>query len=95
MATYTVTHVRLEWSDQGGRHQHVRGVCTMGSGYYARKEVVDSISTGNEWRTFADGDYARIRPVASCNHPGCEATPYITTGADATAANNLDNLPAC
>jgi hypothetical protein len=28
-------------------------------------------------------------------HAGCFATPYITTDADATAKNNLDNLPRC
>jgi hypothetical protein len=95
MATHTVTKVRMEWSGQGGRHEHIEGVCTTANVHHTRKAVVDSINAGNTWQTSADGKSARIRPIQSCKHPGCMATPYITTGADATPKNNLDNLPRC
>ena len=42
-----------------------------------------------------DGEHANIREITYCKRPGYMATPYITTDADATAKNNLDNLPRC
>jgi hypothetical protein len=95
MPDYTVTKVRMESSDQGGRHEHIEGVCTSGGTHYTRKEVVDSLDAGKDWQTLADGDYAKIRKISYCKHSGCLTTPYITTGADATTKNNLDNLPRC
>jgi hypothetical protein len=47
MATYTVTQVRMESSDQGGRHEHIEGVCLDGGTHYIRRDVVDSLRTGN------------------------------------------------
>lgn len=95
MADYTVTKVRMEWSDQGGRHEHIEGVCTTAGVHYTRKEVVDSLDAGKDWQTLADGEYAKIRKMTYCKHDSCKATPYITTVADDTAKNNLDNLPRC
>jgi hypothetical protein len=95
MTTYTVTHVRKEWSDQGRSHEHIEGVCTTSGDHYTRKEVVDSIDEGNTWRTVADDDYATIRKMTYCPSAACLATPYIKTDADATAKNNLENLPRC
>jgi hypothetical protein len=95
VASYTVTRVRKETSSQGGQHEHIEGVCTTADVHYTRAEVVDSIRVGNTWRTFADGRYADIRPIAYCRWTGCLATPYITTEADETAKNNLENLPRC
>jgi hypothetical protein len=95
MPDYTVTKVSMESSTQGGWHEHIKGVCTSGGTPYTRKEVVDSLNAGKDWQTLADGDYAKIRKIDSCKHSGCQATPYITTGADATTMNNLDNLPRC
>jgi hypothetical protein len=92
---YTVTHVRMESSDEGGRHEHIEGVCTSSGRHYARAEVVESLRAANVWRTHADDDYALIREISFCKHVGCMATPYITTVADVTAANHLDNLPRC
>jgi len=95
MTTYTVIRVRKESSSQGSQHEHIEGVCTTADLHYTRREVVDSINGGNTWRTAADGQYADIRPIRYCRYSGCMATPYITTGADETAKNNLENLPRC
>jgi hypothetical protein len=95
MATYTVTKVRMEPSDQGGKHEHIEGVCRDDGIHYTRKEVVDSLDDGNSWKTSAGGSSATIKKMSYCNHAGCMATPYITTDADATAKDNLDNLPRC
>jgi Protein of unknown function (DUF3892) len=95
MTTYTVTKVRMESSDQGGRHEHIEGVCTTANLHYTRKEVVDSLDAGDSWKTSADGSSATIKKMTYCKHAGCMATPYITTDADATAKDNLDNLPPC
>ncbi len=95
MADYTVTKVRIESSSQGGQHEHIEGVCTEAGTHYTRKQVVDSLDDGKDWQTKGDGKYAKIRKMSYCKHSGCMATPYITTDADATAKNNLDNLPRC
>jgi Protein of unknown function (DUF3892) len=95
MDKYVVRKVRMEWSLDGGWHQHIEGVCTEGDAFYTRDEVVRSLRAGDVWTTEGDGDYARIREVRSCNHPGCTVTPYITTAPDETKTNNLDELPRC
>ncbi len=96
MADYWVTRVRMEWSDQGGRHEHIQGVCTSDDRYSPRRQVVDSLGFGDAWRTLAaDGTSATIRESSYCKHADCFATPYITMNADASASNNLDNLPRC
>src|SRR5262249_18618385 len=43
MADYTVTKVRMESSDQAGKHEHIEGVCTENGTHYTRKQVVDSL----------------------------------------------------
>ncbi len=53
MATYTVTQVRMESSDQGGQHEHIEGVCLDGGTHYICRDLVDSLRTGNTWRTLA------------------------------------------
>ena len=95
MTTNTVTKVRMESSDQGGRHEHIEGVCTTANLHYTRKEVVDSLDAGDSWKTSADGSSATIKKMTYCKHASCMATPYLTTDADATAKDNLDNLPPC
>jgi hypothetical protein len=85
----------MESSDQGGRHEHIEGVCLDSGTHHTRSQVVNSLRTGNIWRTLADNKHANIREITYCKHAGCMATPYITTDADATAKNNLDNLPRC
>lgn len=96
MATYVVTKVSMEWSDEGGRHEHIEGVCTAVGTPYTRRQVVESIRAGYIWDTQGpDGSRARIHPIATCKHLGCSATPYITTNPDSTGKNNLDNLPRC
>ena len=46
MPDYTVTKVRMESSDQGGRHEHIEGLCTSGGNHFTRKEAVDSLEAG-------------------------------------------------
>jgi hypothetical protein len=71
-------------------------VCTSGDRYSPRKQVVDSLGSGDSWRTLAaDGTSATSRELSYCKHAGCFATGYITTNADVSASNNLDNLPRC
>jgi hypothetical protein len=94
MATYTVTKVRKELSDDA-THEHIEGVCTDGGTHYTRGEVVDSINAGNTWRTSADGYEATIKPMPSCPKSGCSAKPYIKTNPDSTKKDNLENLDRC
>lgn len=92
---YVVTRVRKEWSDQGGRHEHIEGVCTSSSNHHTRQDVVNSIRAGNTWVTSASGREAVIRPMTYCPGSGCLASPYITTRADNSKDDNLENLPRC
>jgi hypothetical protein len=92
---YVVTRVRKEWSDQGGRHEHIEGVCTGSTNHYTRLEVVSSIRAGNTWVTSASGREAAIRPMSYCPSNRCLASPYITTRADSSKDDNLENLPRC
>jgi Protein of unknown function (DUF3892) len=85
----------MEWSLDGGWHQHIEGVCTRDKAFYTRDEVVQSLRAGGVWTTVGDGAPARIREARSCGHPGCPVTPYITTAPDGTTANNLDDLRRC
>ena len=94
MATYTVTKVRKELSDDG-MHKHIEGVCTSGGTYYTRKEVVDSINEGNVWKTQADGYEATIEAISYCPKSDCLAKPYIKTNPDSTKKDNLENLDLC
>jgi hypothetical protein len=92
---HVVTKVRKEWSDQGGRHEHIEGVCTTSGAHYTRRQVLDSIHAGDSWVTSAQGRDAVIRPISECHAPGCHAAPYITTRPDNSKDDNLENLPRC
>ncbi|HEY5342662.1 MAG TPA: DUF3892 domain-containing protein [Solirubrobacteraceae bacterium] len=94
MATYTVTEVRKELSDDG-THKHIEGVCTSDGTHYTRKEVVDSIEAGNTWKTKAAGYEATIKKISYCPQTGCLASPYIETKRDSTKKDNLENLDLC
>jgi hypothetical protein len=94
MATYIVTKVRKESSDDG-THKHIEGVCTEDGTHYTRKEVVDSINQGDTWKTRAEGYEATIRALSYCPKAGCLATPYIETNPDSTKKDNLENLASC
>ena len=90
----TVTHVRKERS-ASGTHQHIAGVCTAEGTYYTRAQVVAGLRRNETWRTSAGRLSAAIREIRQCQYPGCSETPYITTDADSSRADNLDNLPPC
>ena len=92
MATYIVTGVRKERCGDG-IHQHIEGVCTEDGRHYTRKEVVDSITGHNTWKTKAGGYEETIEKMNKC--PRCSSTPYIKTRPDSTKLDNLDNLPSC
>jgi hypothetical protein len=94
MATYIVTKVRKELSSDG-THRHIEGVCTNAGVHYTRREVVNSINSGNKWKTSANGYEAVIEPIQYCPKPGCTATPYIRTNPDSTKKDNLENLDPC
>ena len=94
MATYTVTKVRKELSDDG-THEHIEGVCTSDDTHYTRAEVVESINAGNTWKTSAGGYEATIEPISYCPRANCYARPYIRTNPDSTKEDNLENLDVC
>ena len=60
--------------------------------HHTRAEVVASIKAGNRWVTVGGGV---IRPINYCPASRCVASPYITTRADDSTDNNLENLPRC
>jgi hypothetical protein len=77
---HTVSFVRMEWSDEGGRHGHVEGVCTPSGMEYTRAEIVDSLRSANVDRPHADNHYALFREILFCStsvhgdplhHDGC------------------------
>lgn len=78
MAVYIVTGVREEISADGS-HRHIIEVCTQGGIRQTLEEVVDSIRAGDTWKTLGKGYPGEIQPLESCPHPGCTASPYITT----------------
>ena len=90
----TVTRVRKELAADG-LHRHIEGVCTTENLHYTRAEVVDSIGRGNVWITSGNGQQAVIRPISYCPRTGCLAKPYITTRADNSLDDDLENLPEC
>ena len=90
----TVTKVRKE-SSSDGSHRHIEGVCTADGTHYTRAEVVSSINAGNVWRTSSGSSSAVIRPINYCPAAACIASPYITTRADSSKDDNLENLPPC
>lgn len=94
MATYTVTKVRKELSSDRS-HEHIEGVCTSDGVHHTRQTVVNSIASGNLWRTSADGYEATITTIRFCPKPNCLAQPYIRTNPDSTKKDNLENLDRC
>lgn len=94
VATYYVTEVRKEKTADGS-HEHIEGVCTEAGVHFTRAQVVQNIEAGNVWKTKVAGVDATIRRLDSCPRTNCSATPYITTKADNSIDNNLENLPAC
>lgn len=94
MATYIVTTVRKEQAADRS-HEHIEGVCTSSGTHYTRKEVVDSIASGNTWKTSADGLEAIIEKISYCPRPSCYAAPYIKTKPDSSKKDNLENLDRC
>jgi len=94
MATYTVTKVRKELSEDK-THEHIEGVCTSDGTHYTRQAVVDSIDAGNTWKTSADGYEATIEKLGYCPKDKCYAKPYIKTKPDSTKKDNLENLDHC
>ncbi|MEA2633787.1 MAG: hypothetical protein QOH92_554 [Chloroflexota bacterium] len=56
-----VTRVRKERSGTGGHeHEHIVGVCPELGGFKTNQQVVDSMASGEEWRTRAsDGSSAQ------------------------------------
>lgn len=93
MGTYLVTNVRREMSKDGS-HKHLEGVCADGV-HYSIREVVDSISEGNTWKTSVGGYEEAIVETAYCHKANCWTTPYIETKPDSTELDNLENLPEC
>ena len=94
MATFTVTKVRKE-SSADKTHEHIEGVCTTDGTHYTRQQVVDSIDSGNTWKTSADGYEATIEKMEFCPKDKCLAQPYIKTKPDSTKKDNLENLDRC
>lgn len=93
MGTYRVTNVRREMSKDGS-HKHIEGVCADGV-HYSVREVVESISEGNTWKTSVGGYEEAIVETAYCHKTNCWTTPYIETKPDSTELDNLENLPEC
>jgi hypothetical protein len=94
MSTFTITGVRKETSSDG-THKHIEGVCTTAGVHYTRKQVVDSIKSGNVWKTSANGFSATVETMTYCPKSSCLASPYIKTKPDSTKKDNLENLDAC
>jgi hypothetical protein len=93
--TYYVKKVRKESvRTNGGTHEHIVGVLPGAGNYYSNQEVVDSIAASNEWLTDAEGEpKAKIRQLGYCPVTDCYHKPYLTTDADSSRRNNLENLP--
>ena len=91
MTTYYVTRVRKH---QTNGHNHIIGVITRDNVFYENGAVVSSINRGDSWYTEVPGaPNARIKPLQYCPAAACYHSPYLTTDADPSAKNNLENLP--
>jgi hypothetical protein len=93
MAAYITTTRRTSNPTTPRDAPHLEGVITDSGIHYTRKEVVDSISAGNTWKTSADGYSATIHKLSYCPRGACLASPYIATNPDSTKKDNLENLP--
>jgi hypothetical protein len=90
----TAVRVRMETSADGS-HRHIEGVCTSDGTHYTRRDVAAAIDRGLAWYSSDGVATSVVRVMKFCPAASCMATPYITTAADSTTANNLDNLPRC
>lgn len=89
--TYHVTHVRKE---QARDHEHIIGVVTTAGLFHTNQQVHDSLGRGDSWYTSVPGvPDAAIEKLSYCPNATCYHKPYLRTRADATARNNLENLP--
>ncbi|GAB3403448.1 hypothetical protein [Flindersiella endophytica] len=92
MSTYTVTRVRKERSEDCS-HRHLEGVITDSGRHYTRRQVVESIRAGDQWRTNGAGPSATIHALAYCPRGTCLATPYLATCSGGGELDNLEDLP--
>lgn len=62
-----------------GSHQHVTGVWVQENDGppYTPRQVAESIREGELWLASVDGIDARVHPLASCPHPGCQMRPCL------------------
>jgi hypothetical protein len=87
-------HVKKVKRSTATGHRHITAVITTGDVTYTNQEVVNSIKAGNTWVTSVPNvPEATIRELSYCPAQGCLHRPYLTTDKDATAKNNLENLP--
>jgi hypothetical protein len=94
MVDYVATGVRKMLSGDA-THRHISDVCTQGAIRFTRQEVIDSIRSGDSWKTFADGHAVEILLIDECPREGCSLSPYIVARADGATADNLDALGPC
>lgn len=89
MSTYSITHVHLVKAP-GATHDHIARVKLLNQpGDHARSQIIGWIRQGHRFFTYANPP--ALVYVHSC--PFCLASDYITTHPDATAKNNLLQLP--
>lgn len=88
MATYYISHVRLEPGPGLFAHEHIEQVKLTDGQVVTRAVVIQAIYAGNQFYTYANP------PAAVYVHPCpyCRAHDYITTHPDNTKINNLLNL---
>jgi hypothetical protein len=89
MARYVISAVHMVRAPNA-THDHIGRVKLLGhTNDYPRASIIQSIREGNEFVTNATPQ-AHVY-VHDC--PWCDAHDYITTHPDATATNNLLQLP--
>lgn len=95
MATFYVEKVRKEYAGKDDdRHEHIIGVLVGDGTYYTNAEVETSLNAGNVWYTYVPKEpSATIQVKSYCPQWVCYHKPYLTTEADHTTKNNLENLP--
>lgn len=91
MQTYYVIKVRKKICGKRDS-RHIVGVVTDDNQFHPNARVVQSIKAQNKWMTWVHGvPPATVKELDRCPH--CTHGPYLTTDADRTAKNNLENLP--
>lgn len=91
--TYEVNKARFEYA-KGYSHKHIIGLVTIYGTYFTNQQIVDSLNAGDTWQTSVPGEpKAKIHPIGYCPRDQCYHKPYLTTYADNSSKNNLDNLP--